>query len=230
MIYNHSIGRAVQYFPHHTAVLRGGQSLTFLELDVRVRMIAAALRRRGLRSGDRLAFLMPNGVDYIEVVYACSLLGAIAVPINTRYASAEIDRLLDDSQPRGLIRHSKLAAPPLRPDWEHVIDLEPFGEMDEQPHAGEFYDRNAILLLLYTSGTTGKPKGAALTHSNVFQTFMISTIGWSIGRRLSFFILRQCSILPTFRQCLLPLSSVLHKRLYRTLTPRRSARPSKLTE
>jgi long-chain acyl-CoA synthetase len=169
MIYTHSIGRALQYYPHHSAVLQEGKSLTFLELDVRVRRIATALRRRGLQSGDRLAFLMPNGVDYIELVYACSLLGAIAVPINTRSAGAEIDRLLEDSQPRGLIRHSKFPAPTMRPDWERVIDLEPLDEIDEQPHTEEFYDPDAILVLLYTSGTTGQPKGAALTHSNVFS-------------------------------------------------------------
>ncbi len=169
MIYIHSVGRALQYFPQHTAVLRGGRSLTFLELDARVRKIAAALRRRGLQSGERLAFLMPNGAHYIELVYACSLLGVIAVPINTRYAGTEIDRLLEDSQPRGLIRHSKFPAPTVRPDWEHVIDLEPLDEIDEQPYTEEFYDPDAILVLLYTSGTTGQPKGAALTHSNVFS-------------------------------------------------------------
>ena len=169
MIYIHSIGRALQYFPHHAAVLERGQSLTFLELDIRVRRIAAALKRRGLQSGERLAFLMPNGVDYIELVYACSLLGVIAVPINTRYAGAEIDRLLDDSQPRGLIRDSRFPAPTVRADWEHVIDLEPLEKTDEQPYTGEFYDPDAILALLYTSGTTGRPKGAALTHSNVFS-------------------------------------------------------------
>jgi acyl-CoA synthetase (AMP-forming)/AMP-acid ligase II len=169
MIYTHSVGRALQYFPHHTALLRDSQAVTFLELDVRVRRIAAALRRRGLQSGERLAFLMPNGVDYIELVYACSLLGAIAVPINTRYAGAEIDGLLDDSQPRGLVRHSMFPAPTVRPDWEFVIDLEALDEIEDQPYKGEFYDPDAILVLLYTSGTTGQPKGAALTHSNVFS-------------------------------------------------------------
>ena len=95
MIYTHSVGRALQYFPHHTALLRGGEAVTFLELDVRVRRIAAAFRRHGFLYGDRLALLMPNGADYIELVYACSLLGVIAVPINTRYAGAEIDRLVE---------------------------------------------------------------------------------------------------------------------------------------
>src|SRR5258707_8076502 len=111
MIYTHSVGRALQYFPQHTALLGDGQAVTFLELDLRVRRIAAALRCRGFLSGDRLAFLMPNGPDYVELVYACSLLGVIAVPINTRYAGAEIDRLLDDARPRGLIRHSTFSAP-----------------------------------------------------------------------------------------------------------------------
>src|SRR5882762_3861683 len=129
MIYTHSVGRALQYFPQHTALLREGQAVTFLELDVRVRRISAALRRRGFLSGERLAFLMPNGADYVELVYACSLLGVIAVPINTRYAGAEIDRLLHDAQPRGLIRHSKFPAPTVRLEWGHVIDLDSLDEV-----------------------------------------------------------------------------------------------------
>src|SRR6201997_5556361 len=118
MIYTHSVGRALQYFPQHTALLRDDKAVTFLELDARVRRIAAALRRRGFLSGERLAFLMPNGADYIELVYACSLLGAIAVPINTRYAGAEIDRLAEEAPQRGLIRHSKFPAPTVRLGWE----------------------------------------------------------------------------------------------------------------
>lgn len=169
MIYTHSIGRALQYFPQHTALLRDERAVPFLELDIRVRRIAAALRRRGFLGGDRLALLMPNGPEYIELVYACSLLGVIAVPINTRYAGAEIDRLLEDARPRGLIRHSKFPAPTVSLDWEHMIDLAPLDDAEEEPYAGEFYDPDAILVLLYTSGTTGQPKGAALTHANIFS-------------------------------------------------------------
>jgi acyl-CoA synthetase (AMP-forming)/AMP-acid ligase II len=169
MIYTHSIGRALQYFPQHTALLRDERAVSFLELDIRVRRAAAALRRLGFLSGDRLALLMLNGSDYIELVYACSLLGVIAVPINTRYAGAEIDRLLEDARPRGLIRHSKFPAPTVSLEWEHVIDVDPLGEAEEDLYAGEFYDPDAVLVLLYTSGTTGTPKGAALTHANIFS-------------------------------------------------------------
>src|SRR5271167_1573325 len=169
MIYTHSIGRALQYFPQHAALLRDERAVPFLELDIRVRRTAAALRRRGFLSEDRLALLMPNGLDYIELIYACSLLGVIAVPINTRYAAAEIDRLLEDARPRGLIRHSKFPVPTVRLELEHVIDLAPLDVVEEELYAGEFYDPDAILVLLYTSGTTGDPKGAALTHANVFS-------------------------------------------------------------
>src|SRR5260370_7720625 len=106
MIYTHSVGRALQYFPQHTALLRDGRAVTFLELDTRVRTIAAALRRRGFLSGERLAFLMPNGPEYIELIYASSLLGVIAVPINTRHATPAITLLLQDPLPPHLIRHS----------------------------------------------------------------------------------------------------------------------------
>jgi long-chain acyl-CoA synthetase len=112
---------------------------------------------------------MPNGADYIELVYACSLLGVIIVAVNTRYAGDEIDRLLEDARPRGLIRHSKFRAPTVSLDWEHVIDLAPLDDAEEELYAGEFYDPDAILVLLYTSGTTGAPKGAALTHANIFS-------------------------------------------------------------
>jgi long-chain acyl-CoA synthetase len=169
MIYTHSVGRALQYFPQHTALLREGHAVSFLELDVRVRRIAAALRRVGFLGGERLAFLMPNGADYIELVYACSLLGVIAVPINTRYAGVEIDRLIEDAQPHGLIRHSKFPPPKVGVDWELVIDLAPLDDGKEELYAGEFYDPGAILVLLYTSGTTGAPKGASLTHANIFS-------------------------------------------------------------
>jgi acyl-CoA synthetase (AMP-forming)/AMP-acid ligase II len=181
MIYTHSVGRALQYFPQHTALLRDERAVPFLELDIRVRKTAAALRRRGFLSGDRLAFVMPNGPDYIELVYACSLLGVIGVPVNTRYAAAEIDRLLEDARPRGLIRHSKFATPTVSLDWEHVIDLSPLDDAEEELYTGEFYDPDAILVLIYTSGTTGDPKGAALTHANVFSN--IHDLNYWMGYR-----------------------------------------------
>jgi acyl-CoA synthetase (AMP-forming)/AMP-acid ligase II len=166
MIYVHSLGRAARYYPQHKALTSRGSSLNFAELHHRVGDIAAALSRQGFGVGDRLAFLLPNGPEYIELVYACSRLGVIAVPLNTRLSSVEIDRVLADANPRGLVRHSALPAPTTPVAWERVLDQEPWEPADDSP-PGVHYDPEAILALIYTSGTTGRPKGVMVSHANV---------------------------------------------------------------
>src|SRR5947208_3317721 len=74
---------------------------------------------------DRLAILLPNEPDYIELVYACARLGVIVLPLNTRLSVKEIDGILDDAKPRGLIRHSSLPVPTVQVSWQLVLDQEP---------------------------------------------------------------------------------------------------------
>jgi acyl-CoA synthetase (AMP-forming)/AMP-acid ligase II len=168
MIYVHSMLRAVRYFPERPALAIGEDRLAFRELHNRVKNIAAALTRVGFVPGDRLAVLLPNGPEYIKFVYACGWLGIIAVPINTRLSVVEIDHLLADANPRGLVRHSSLPKPNVRVSWELVLDEEQFeGKHDSCPDA--CYDPDATLALIYTSGTTGRPKGVTLTHSNILS-------------------------------------------------------------
>jgi long-chain acyl-CoA synthetase len=113
-----------------------------------------------------LALLLPNEPDYIELVYACAWLGLIAVPLNTRLSAMEMDRVLADASPRGLIRHSSLPAPKARLAWQLVLDQEPL-EVNGDSYLRDFYDPEAVLALIYTSGTTGRPKGVMVTHANV---------------------------------------------------------------
>jgi long-chain acyl-CoA synthetase len=168
MIYIHSMGRAGRYYPERPALRVGEELLSFRELHGRIKSLAAVLSRRGFGPGDRLALLLPNGPEYIELVYACSWLGVIVVPINTRLSTVEIDHVLADALPRGLIRHSSLLAPDAHVPWQLVLDQEPLeGRNDTCPDP--CYDPDATLALIYTSGTTGRPKGVVMTHSNILE-------------------------------------------------------------
>jgi long-chain acyl-CoA synthetase len=167
MIYAHSLGRAARHFSDRAALWSGDRWLTFTELDDRVARTAGALSRHGFGSGDRLAVLMPNGADYLHLIYACARLGVIVVPLNVRLSVVEIDRILADASPHGLIRHSSLPVSTVPLAWQLVLDQEPLDLEDSGSRSAVINDPEAVLALIYTSGTTGHPKGVVVTHANM---------------------------------------------------------------
>jgi len=166
MIHTHSLGRAVRYYPERTAFASSEERFNFRELYDRVGRIAAALTKHGFRKGDRLGLLLPNEREYVELVYASAWLGLIVVPFNTRLSGEEIDHILLDAAPHGLIRHSSLATPSVELPGQLVIDKEPL-DLTNDSFPADVYDPKAVFALIYTSGTTGRPKGVALTHTNI---------------------------------------------------------------
>src|SRR5258707_13174685 len=94
------------------------------------------------------------------------MLGVIAVRRTPRLSTKEIDRVLEDARPRGIVRHSSLAVPGVQLSWQQVIDEEPL-PIRSDPAPKIFYDPEAVLGLIYTSGTTGQPKGVMVTHGNI---------------------------------------------------------------
>src|SRR5580698_7113418 len=148
MIHAHSLGRAARYYGGRTALASGTARPTFRELHDHVAGIATALNGHGFQAGDRLAMLLPNEHDYLELIYACAWLGVIAVPVNVRLSQSEIDHLIADSSPRGLIRHSSLPVPTAKLSWELVLDRDPL-EVRSDCRSEPIYDPEAILALIY---------------------------------------------------------------------------------
>ncbi|NEK87676.1 long-chain fatty acid--CoA ligase [Blastococcus saxobsidens] len=138
--------------PEHTAVVElGGGQLTYAELWQRALRVAGGLRDAGVGAGDRVAVQLGNGVDWVLAFWGAQLAGAVVVPLNTRLAPAETQFILDDCG----------AAHVVRPG-EPLPDGEP-GELPEPAHTD-------VAALFYTSGTTGRPKGAMTTHENFLST------------------------------------------------------------
>lgn len=162
--------------PDATALRFKGRTITWAQLDSRVTALAGALHRRGVGSGDRVMILMLNRPEFIEATLAANRLGAIAVPVNFRLTGPELAYLVENCGAAVLITEPALA--PLAPQVASVI-------VAESPTDDAVLGYEALLaeegvpappvdipgdspaLIMYTSGTTGHPKGAVLTHANL---------------------------------------------------------------
>jgi fatty-acyl-CoA synthase len=169
--------------PGATALRFMGHTLTWAGLRDRVAKIAGALSRRGVANGDRVMILMLNRTEFVESVLAANLIGAIAVPVNFRLTPPEIAFLVEDCEARVMITE-----PVLAPVASAVRGVTPI--LDTIVVAGDSADEGLLAyedlvaesgdpatpadvpndspaLIMYTSGTTGRPKGAVLTHTNL---------------------------------------------------------------
>ena len=159
--------------PNRVAIDFLGAQVTYAELDARSERLAASLFARGLGRGDRLATLTGNSPEHVALFFACAKTGIALQPLSWRLSPAELLYQLDDAAPTLLLvsaEHEALARATGTP-----VPIEPLGEAalageGAAPCArGDVADDDP-LLLVYTSGTTGKPKGAVLTNANCFWT------------------------------------------------------------
>lgn len=167
-----TLTRVVALGAGRPAITIDDRTVTFGEFDQRAQRVAQALVRDGLRPGDRVAVLLRNCPEYFELLFGAARAGAVLVALNWRLAGPEILAILDDAGPALLVcgrDQLDLVPGDRRPvvledsyeDWLAAASDEP---------ATHVPDPDDVVLQLYSSGTTGLPKGARLTHANLAFT------------------------------------------------------------
>ncbi|HJU73807.1 MAG TPA: AMP-binding protein [Gemmatimonadaceae bacterium] len=143
------------------------RSLTFGEIDARSHQLAAEFAARGVQAGDRLALFLPNGIDFIDAFLAAVKLGAIVVPVNVLYRERELTHILADASPRALITTKELLdhVPQGTEKWLSA-DLQTAARRHPAHDSVVRQAPDAPAAIVYTSGTTGRAKGAVLSHRN----------------------------------------------------------------
>jgi fatty-acyl-CoA synthase len=166
--------------PDKAALRHLGRTTTWAELSRRSLRLAAGLAGRGVTAGDRVATLTLNHPWFVETVFAANSLGAMAVPLSFRLAPLELDHILADCTPSAILVDAQLL-PLLRaaPAAASIGTLLVIGEPDPDSLAYEEFlaahepmelpdiSEESTALIMYTSGTTGRPKGVLLSHRNL---------------------------------------------------------------
>jgi fatty-acyl-CoA synthase len=212
MIHFDWIQRHAERTPNKLALVDDatGRQFTYAQFNERANRLASFLQERlGLEKGDRLSILAQNGSDYYEILFACSKTGVILNTLNWRLAVPELAYILKDCQPRALIFEPEFAK--TVSDLRSQIAVEHYIVLDEGVAGSDWSYEEALAAgspggvpepalsyqetwaILYTSGTTGRPKGAQVTYGNFFY----NAIGMGAAIDLSSQDIN-LNVLPTF--------------------------------
>lgn len=183
-------------FPRKTAIVEGEAALSFAEADEKIERLRTAFASRlGIRQHENVPVLLPNCLDYFLVYWALVKLGAVVVPVNTRLRAEEVRHILASTEGRTLIAHKSLwrtaqAALAECPNIRQVVSvgfreegLVPYNELlavEPQPCAPPDIAPDDLAIIMHTSGTTGKPKGAVMRHADLLFNVRMSLLahGW----------------------------------------------------
>jgi long-chain acyl-CoA synthetase len=162
---------SAQRRPDGTALVAGSRSYTWREVDALVDAAAAGLRRLGLTAGDRVGVCLPNTVDFVAAYFGVLRAGLVAVPLNTGYTAGEYEHALGDSGARAVVTSRATAATVQAaaeelPELAHVLVTGSSWDalLEPAPPVEAVTGGEDLAVVLYTSGTSGRPKGAMLPH------------------------------------------------------------------
>ncbi|WP_188205704.1 class I adenylate-forming enzyme family protein [Alkalibacillus aidingensis] len=164
-----------------------GYTVTYRELNKRSQALAEGLTGFGLEKGDRVALLAPNHISYFDLLFASMKTGLIFVPLNWRLSKEELLYVLEDCQPKLVLVHRQFSDevtwvnkryPSLTIDGPHYVD-----QLEKKSLQTVHIQETTPLAMIYTGGTTGKPKGAVLSHRSILWNGINTVISWGISKQ-----------------------------------------------
>ena len=196
LVMHYGIEAAARNTPDKTALIADGRSLTFAELDARANQTAQGLLDSGLQKGDKVVVNLLNCLEYPEIIHGCSKAGVALVPISFLLAPSEVDYIVSHSEARMVFVSEKIAQA-IQPAGEsggrHVKTVVVGGESQW----GESYEtwrnkqptdkpeveveENDVFYIGYTSGTTGRPKGAVISHRSRLLACLAGALEYGLG-------------------------------------------------
>jgi len=219
MLVGELLSRAAKWYGDKTATVYEGTRLTYTELNNRANAVANAMLKFGVKPQDRVAIICQNSHYYLEFVFAAAKIGAVATNLNWRFSGKELGFLLNHSDAKVLFISKKyenlldslkkelsfdIRSIAIGGEIEGTIDYEKLIKEHSTEEPNIKIDNDSVVLQMYTSGTTGTPKGAMLTHKNVITHAMNTIIELQLSRDLIYL-----NILPLFHVAIyLPIDCI----------------------
>jgi len=179
LVWGEILARQARKIPHRTALVAEGMTFTYQEFNSRVNRLSHALLAEGVQRGDKISFVLYNGNEILECYFAAFKIGAVAAPLSYRLVAAEMEYVLVNCEAKVFIYDQELEETIAKIDWTNTvvqkkISVGPDGKYEswisgqEEKEPLIFVDDDDPAVIMYTAGTTGKPKGAVLTHKNLY--------------------------------------------------------------
>jgi long-chain acyl-CoA synthetase len=185
------LDRSAEFWPDNVAVVAGETELTYANLRAMSCRLARVLQASGIKAGDRVSLILPNSAEFVVCFFAIARIGAVLLPLNPAYTDDEIYAILQDAEVRSVLcaspHHERIEAMRNRlPALGVVIAVPTFQALAElcTGYPDERFDaeteESAAHAILFTSGTTGRAKGAILSHRSRVVNSLAGQIGYKI--------------------------------------------------